>query len=48
MPAVARLPVDTHGFSDIVASALGALGSGPDGLRRAIAAIRSAPRPGDP
>jgi hypothetical protein len=48
VPAVARLPVDTHGFSDIVASALGDLGSRPDGLHRAIAAIRSAPRPGGP
>lgn len=48
VPAVARLPVDSHGFSDIVASALGSLGAGPDALRRAIAAIRSAPRPAGP
>lgn len=48
VPAVARLPVNSHGFSGVVASALGSLGSGPDELLQAIAAIRSAPRPDSP
>ncbi|MCP2031262.1 hypothetical protein L1277_001353 [Okibacterium sp. HSC-33S16] len=45
VPNVARLPVDSGGFSDAVASALSALGSGPDALHHAIASIRHLARP---
>jgi predicted nucleotidyltransferase len=46
VPRVARLAVDTHGFSDVVASALGGVGQGTVELQQSIAAMRAAPRPG--
>ena len=46
VPGVARLPVDTHGFSEVVASILCRVGRTPSELHRSIAAMRAAPRPG--
>lgn len=43
---VARLPIDSRGFSGSVASTLQDIGSTPDELRRSIAAMREAARPG--
>ncbi|HCX84820.1 MAG TPA: hypothetical protein DHV14_06740 [Micrococcales bacterium] len=41
----ARLPVATGGFAARVAAAIGALGTTPTDLQRAIDAVRAAPRP---
>jgi hypothetical protein len=48
VPGVARLPVDAHGFSDLVAAILGSVGSSnPAELHDSIAAMRAAPRPSE-
>lgn len=45
VPGVARLAVDSHGFSDEVASILAKTGSTPAELRGSVDKMRSAPRP---
>lgn len=45
LPDVARLPVDTHGFTDSVTEILSAPGSNAVDLLRSIAAMRAVPRP---
>lgn len=45
VPSVARLSVDTHGFSDEVASILGSAGRTSSELLQSIAAMRAVPRP---
>ncbi|WP_234417533.1 nucleotidyltransferase domain-containing protein [Miniimonas sp. S16] len=45
VPGTARLPVATGGFAARVAAAIGALGTTPTDLQRAIDAVRAAPRP---
>jgi len=42
---VARLPIDTGGFSAAAAAALGALGTSPDELLASISRLRELPRP---
>lgn len=45
VPHVASLPVDTRGFAELAASVLGDLGTTPERLHAALAALRDAPRP---
>ncbi|WP_258132338.1 nucleotidyltransferase domain-containing protein [Microbacterium sp. MYb62] len=45
---VARLPIDTGGFSASAASALGSLGTSPEELLASIARLRELPRPALP
>jgi len=45
IPNVARLALDSRGFSSGAASVLGALGVTPDELQRSLTAVRELPRP---
>lgn len=45
VPGVARLPLDTAGFSAAAAAALGAVGTTPEELHATIARLRALPRP---
>ncbi|WP_052748697.1 nucleotidyltransferase domain-containing protein [Microbacterium sp. Ag1] len=48
VPNVARLPIDTAGFSAAAAAVLGSIGSAPEELLASIARLRGLPRPATP
>ncbi|MGO4488471.1 nucleotidyltransferase domain-containing protein [Microbacterium sp. 2RAF4] len=48
VPNVARLSIDTAGFSAAAAAVLGCIGTSPDELLASIAALRGLPRPATP
>ena len=48
VPNVARLPIDTAGFSAAASAVLGGIGTSPDELLASIARLRELPRPAAP
>ncbi len=48
VPNVARLPIDTAGFSAAAAAVLGSIGTAPEELLASIAQLRGLPRPATP
>lgn len=48
VPNVARLPIDTSGFSAVAAAVLGSIGTTPEELLASIARLRGLPRPTTP
>ncbi|KAB1867696.1 nucleotidyltransferase domain-containing protein [Microbacterium algeriense] len=48
VPNVARLPIDTAGFSATAAAVLGSIGTSPEQLLASIARLRGLPRPATP
>ncbi|MFJ6532522.1 hypothetical protein [Microbacterium sp. NPDC091662] len=48
VPNVARLPIDTAGFSSSAAAVLGNLGTTPEELLASITRLRELPRPAAP
>ncbi|WP_396657779.1 nucleotidyltransferase domain-containing protein [Microbacterium oxydans] len=48
VPNVARLPIDTEGFSAAAAAVLGSIGTAPEELLASIAQLRGLPRPATP